>query len=188
MNRHSVATSSVLLTILLAGCGGAEDGNQAAPVSSPQEQAPAQEQELSAAVEERALVATAETEFGTILVDGRGFTLYALSTDLLNTPSCYGDCKEDWPPLLTVGEPQAGKEIDSTNLGVATRHDGTYQVSYDGKPLYMYQGDTFPGDTLGHGSGDVWFVLAPFSEPASATGEEGGSQPTEGEYNPDDYY
>jgi len=38
-------------------------------------------------------------------------------------------------------------------------HDGTLQLVARKYPLYTYGGDDGPGDTTGHGSGDVWFAM-----------------------------
>jgi predicted lipoprotein with Yx(FWY)xxD motif len=40
------------------------------------------------------------------------------------------------------------------------RPDGARQVTYDGQPLYFYVGDRGPGETTGHGIGDIWFVAS----------------------------
>jgi hypothetical protein len=36
-------------------------------------------------------------------------------------------------------------------LGTLTRPDGTTQVTYDGRPLYYWEGDTKAGDVTGDG-------------------------------------
>jgi predicted lipoprotein with Yx(FWY)xxD motif len=137
-------------------------------------------------------VSSADTSLGTVLVSGDGFTLYILSKDLKNTPSCYGDCMELWPPLLTDGDPEAGEGIDPSKLGVATRHDGTFQATYFGRPLYRFRGDIAPGDTQGHGSENLWQVLLPSGELLDESGEvtpdDESSSSGDEEYNPDDNY
>ena len=44
-------------------------------------------------------------------------------------------------------------------LGTLTRADGTTQVTYAGKPLYYWQGDTKPGDATGNGVTGAWHVI-----------------------------
>ncbi len=39
------------------------------------------------------------------------------------------------------------------------RPDGSEQITYNGHPLYLFSGDTAPGDTTGQGVGDVWYVV-----------------------------
>jgi predicted lipoprotein with Yx(FWY)xxD motif len=78
-----------------------------------------------------------------------GKTLYISAGDSPNTSTCTGPCATTWPPLIvtpghlpTVGAGVTGK------LGTFTRADGTTQVSYNGMPLYYWQGygAVFPGD------------------------------------------
>ena len=47
------------------------------------------------------------------------------------------------------------------NLSVIERPDGTYQLAYNGKPLYLWARDTKPGDVNGDGVGGVWTVAKP---------------------------
>ena len=127
---------------------------------------------------------SAETGLGTVLVSGAGLTLYVLTEDSLNTPSCYDECTESWRPLLVEGDPEAGPGIDASKLAVATRNDGTLQVTYFGRPLYLFTEDTSPGDTLGHGKGS-WLVLSPSGELLKGPSD---ADSYDEEYNPDDYY
>ena len=52
------------------------------------------------------------------------------------------------------------REIDGVPgvLGLITGTDGSTQVTYDGRPLYYWQGDTEAGQTTGHGVNDIWWV------------------------------
>jgi predicted lipoprotein with Yx(FWY)xxD motif len=98
-------------------------------------------------------------------------TLYYFTKDVTPGVSvCEGDCLVAWPPLLVEDgqQPVAGEGVSGV-LGVITRTDGTFQVTYDGRPLYYWQGDTEPGMTTGQGVNDVWFVaLEDGSIPAQA--------------------
>ncbi len=98
---------------------------------------------------------------GSFLVDSKGMTLYAFTTDKPNTSNCYGKCASFWPPLLTSGAPMAGSGLDSSKLGTTTRTDGTVQVTYNGWPLYYFAKDKQPGDVKGQKVAGTWFVLAP---------------------------
>jgi predicted lipoprotein with Yx(FWY)xxD motif len=111
-----------------------------------------------------ATVATAESELGTILVDGEGLTLYMFMPDNQGPSSCEGDCLAAWPSL--TGPATAGEGVDESLLGTAARpDDGTEQVTYNGWPLYYFAQDSAPGDVNGQGVGDVWFVVDPAGEP-----------------------
>src|SRR5512142_2661978 len=53
---------------------------------------------------------------GSILVDGRGMTLYLYTMDGNNTSTCYGSCAAIWPPFLTDGTPTAGSGVNASLL------------------------------------------------------------------------
>ena len=105
-------------------------------------------------------------DFGPILVDSAGMSLYLFTKDTQNSgaSTCTGDCLVKWPALVTDGDPVAGEGVDESLLGTITRDDGTTQVTYNGWPLYYYAEDTAPGDTTGQGVGDVWFLVTPEGE------------------------
>ena len=110
------------------------------------------------------------TDFGPILVNGEGMSLYAFMGDTQNsdTSACTGDCAIEWPPLTTDGQPVAGEGVDETLLGTISRDDGATQVTYNGWPLYLYEEDAAPGDTNGQGVEDefgLWFLVSPAGEP-----------------------
>jgi predicted lipoprotein with Yx(FWY)xxD motif len=121
-----------------------------------------------------ATVSTADSDLGTILVDGDGNTVYLFKQDTGSTSTCTGDCAGTWPALTTDGAPQATGAADAALLGTSTRDDGTTQVTYAGHPLYRYAGDTGPGDTNGQGVGGIWFAVAQDGTPAGGSGGGGG--------------
>lgn len=106
------------------------------------------------------------TDFGSILVDGEGMSLYLFTNDTQNSgaSTCYDDCAVEWPPLTTDGDPTAGEGADASLLGTITRDDGTMQVTYNGWPLYYFHEDAAAGDTNGQDVGGVWFLVSPAGE------------------------
>ena len=104
-------------------------------------------------------VTTADTDLGTVLVDGEGRTLYRFLNDSEGTSSCAEDCLANWPLLPAEGA-QASEGADASLLGTLDRPEGA-QVTYAQWPLYYYAGDQAPGDLNGQGVGDVWYVVAP---------------------------
>jgi predicted lipoprotein with Yx(FWY)xxD motif len=56
---------------------------------------------------------------------------------------CQGQCAVYWPPLLTSKWPEAGSGVDQRALGIIVRPDGTYQVTYYGRPLYLFNNDAY---------------------------------------------
>lgn len=101
----------------------------------------------------------ASATLGSFLTGASGMTLYIRTSDPANGSSCSGGCASAWPPLTAAAgaQPAAGSGVTGT-IGTFTRSDGTLQVTYDGKALYYYAGDSKPGDTNGQGVGGVWFV------------------------------
>lgn len=112
--------------------------------------------------QETSLVATELPGFGPALTDQDGFTLYLFTKDSKepSKSNCDGDCAEQWPPMLAEDNLQIDG-VDPNLVGTVTRTDGTEQVTVGGWPVYQFAKDTAPGQTNGHGVGDVWFVIEP---------------------------
>jgi predicted lipoprotein with Yx(FWY)xxD motif len=97
------------------------------------------------------VVGTANSaNLGTFLTGPNGMTLYTHAGDGPTTSTCTGGCATAWPPLTTSGQPTAGVGVTG-QLGTVSRPDGATQVTYDGLPLYYWQGDAKPGDVTGDG-------------------------------------
>jgi predicted lipoprotein with Yx(FWY)xxD motif len=97
-----------------------------------------------------------------MLVDSEGRSLYLLTEDERNASSCTGDCADAWVPLLTEVDPIAGEGVDASRLGTISRDDGALQVTYNGRALYYFAGDsTMVGDVNGQDTGGVWFIVSP---------------------------
>ena len=88
--------------------------------------------------------------FGTVLTGPNGMTLYTHAGDSATQSTCTGSCATAWPPLATTGQPTAATGV-AGQLGTASRGDGTTQVTYNGMPVYYWQGDTKAGDVTGDG-------------------------------------
>lgn len=189
--RSAPTVAAVLAALLLAGCGGGDD--PAATGDADQTEATddsgtddggegdagddpgdADATEDDGAAMEGPVLATADTELGTVLVDGEGMTLYLFDNDADGESACYDSCAETWPPL--TGEVTAGEGVDASLIGTTERTDGTTQVTYDGNPLYYYAADSAAGDTNGQGVGGVWWVVGPdgsrITEDASADNDD----------------
>lgn len=119
--------------------------------------------------QEATTLATADTELGTILVDGEGRTVYVFDNDADGESACTGGCAENWPPL--AGPATAASGVDGSLLGTTTRDDGSVQVTYAGSPLYHFASDTEPGQVNGQGVGDVWWVVAPDGTKVTGDGD-----------------
>jgi predicted lipoprotein with Yx(FWY)xxD motif len=56
---------------------------------------------------------------------------------------CKSLCAQFWPPVLTSGRPQAAGGVDQHALGTKKGPNGTEQVTYKGKPLYLFVDDAY---------------------------------------------
>jgi predicted lipoprotein with Yx(FWY)xxD motif len=78
------------------------------------------------------------------------FPVYTSSADSGHSSVCQAQCAVvDWPPVLTSGRPEAGPGVDQHSLGTIVRSDGSHQVTLNGKPLYMHDGDAYIGGVTG---------------------------------------
>jgi predicted lipoprotein with Yx(FWY)xxD motif len=103
---------------------------------------------------------------GTVLVDGKGRTLYMFVPDQRKRVTCVKACAVVWPPVkLPKGErPVAAGRAKSSLLGSDPDPAGGRVVTYAGWPLYRYVTDTSPGLATGQAlnlNGGLWYVLAP---------------------------
>ena len=88
----------------------------------------------------------------TVLVNRAGRTLYSLSAETHGRFICTGSCLSLWHPLVVShGEKPAGAH----SLATIRRPGGQTQVTYKGKPLYIFSGDSKAGDAKGEGFKDV---------------------------------
>lgn len=96
----------------------------------------------------------ARTVLGAMMLDGafHVFPVYSLSSDSATSSTCTGACAISWPPLLTGGSPGLLNGLKESSLGTVTRSDGTVQVTYRGKPLYLYSRESIGKNTNGPGS------------------------------------
>jgi predicted lipoprotein with Yx(FWY)xxD motif len=98
------------------------------------------------------------------VVNGAGRTVYWFSDDPVGTKdsNCNDECEKKWP-AVTVGK--GGKVIisgiDKTKIGFIKRKDGRTQVPLGGRPMYLFSGDSKPGDINGQNLQNKWFVINP---------------------------
>lgn len=111
------------------------------------------------------VVAAATASFGSKLVDGRGETLYVFSLDAPGKSKCAGPCTQAWEPMRSPGgKPRPGPGVNGSSVGTIQRPDGSDQVTFNGRPVYYYSGDSSPGQSNGHGRsafGGQWSAKPP---------------------------
>lgn len=98
----------------------------------------------------RAKLQLRKTSVGTILVNGRGYTVYAFTKDRRNQDNCQksSTCLRVWPPVTTTGTPIAGPGVKRSLIGTIKLKTGAKQLTYGGHPLYTYIADSHPAETI----------------------------------------
>ncbi len=99
---------------------------------------------------------TQDTSIGAVLAAPNGRTLYTYDKDGTGVSNCAGLCAAAWPPLLAPDRAQA-----TDGFTLVTRSGGDKQWAYNQRPLYLYIGDSMPGDVDGDGADGVWRVARP---------------------------
>jgi predicted lipoprotein with Yx(FWY)xxD motif len=149
------AAALVAVALLVAACGsstsGTGYGGGAAAAGSTTPPAVA-----------KATIGTASGALGTYLTDASGRSLYLWLADGKGASACSGSCAQEWPPVTTKDRPAASGSVMAGALGTIMRADGTAQVTYNGHPLYRFEGDTAAGKTTGQGLDDFgakWWLV-----------------------------
>ena len=110
------------------------------------------------------VIATKTSSGGSFLTNSAGRSIYLFMADSTGKSACSGACAAAWPPVIATAQPTATGSAQASDLSTITRPDGTKQVTYDGHPLYYFQGDTGPGTDKGQGLdnfGAKWWLVAP---------------------------
>jgi predicted lipoprotein with Yx(FWY)xxD motif len=123
------------------------------------------------------LLSAQPTSLGTILVDGKGRTVYEFANDKNGGSTCTGGCAANWPFVPSPTSLPTSLPGVSGQLGTTTRSDGAHQVTIAGHPVYTFAGDSAPGQTKGQGivlDGGLWTVASPAGAPITTASPAGG--------------
>lgn len=157
MTRYAIRTALLALGVAtLAACGSASGGAGTSAAAGSGSTASSGSSAASA------VLRTASSSLGQIVVDAQGRTVYFFDKDTANSgkSSCSGGCLQLWPAVTTTSDSPSVEGVTGT-VGTITRDDGTKQVTLNGLPLYLYAGDAKAGDTTGQGVQNVWWVVSP---------------------------
>ncbi len=91
-----------------------------------------------------------------ILTNAKGLTLYSFAPDTATASKCYGSCAVYWPPVTGTAAAIPGVP---GRVSTIKRTDGSSQLTYNGRPLYTYVGDSGPGQAHGNNlnlNGGLW--------------------------------
>jgi predicted lipoprotein with Yx(FWY)xxD motif len=158
MKRFAVIAGTAVLGLsALTACGGGGGGYGSNP-------APAQNtsSQSTGSQSTGAKLAIADvSNFGKVVVDGNGRTVYVFDKDTASPSksNCDGDCATMWPPVMAGdGKPQL-EGVDASLVGTVTRTDGSKQLTLAGQPLYLFGNDAKAGDAKGQAVGNLWWVV-----------------------------
>ncbi len=168
----SVAVVGLLLAACTAGAGAtaaapsaSPSGATAASVAPPASVAPTQSAAAgggryggggsspSTPAAGSVVVSVATTSLGPVLAGPNGNTLYVHAGDSATSSTCTGGCLTAWPALGVTGggTATAGSGVTGTLATFKRADDSSTQVTYNGQPLYYWQGDGKAGDVTGQG-------------------------------------
>src|SRR5579864_7073843 len=110
------------------------------------------------------------SNFGPVLTNAAGFALYTFPQDVNGMSKCTGACASVWPALTVPAgtTPTAGSGVTGT-VAAVLQANGTYQVTYNGSPLYTFVGDTAAGQVTGNGVGGFAIVKVAAAPPPTTT-------------------
>ena len=111
---------------------------------------------------------------GTYLVSGK--TVYTLQAG----KTCNAQCLKIWPAVtlsMGVTKAQAGTGVNAAKLGTKKTSSGALQVTYGGKPLYFFIGDTSAGQVNGNvtDSFGTWTAVVTAKSTSSGSSSSSGS-------------
>lgn len=150
----------VVLAVAAGACssssGGSESGERPASSST------------TVADLDAATLRVGDSAIGKVLTDADGMTLYEYVPNEKNATSQVPESAlAAWPPLVAEGPVTLGTGL--TAQGAAAKQpNGEEWVTYNGRLVYRYAGDTQPGDVSGNAIGDVWYALTPAGEPVQS--------------------
>lgn len=169
MKQHlGTGLAALALVAALAGCGGSPGTTSTTAAATPSATSPAPASPAATGSPTAAAAVdlkTATSSAGTIVVDAKGMSVYFFTKDVKDsgTSACTGACLTMWPPVLSTAATPSAEGVSGT-LGTIATPDGAKQVTLNGLPLYYYEQDKNPGDILGQGVSDVWYLANPAGE------------------------
>ena len=153
--------------IALAACGGSSDSSSSKKTTTTKKSTATTAKGGSAT----AVVKTASTSLGTIVVTKDGKAVYTLTSGGQQVP-CTGACLQVWPAVTLPAGTTKATGTGVKNVGTAAGG----HVTINGAPVYTFAGDAGAGTTNGEGInsfGGTWNVVK-----ASGGSSGGGSTAT----------
>lgn len=175
--RRGTATAAVFAAGLFLAVSACSSSSGSGSSSS----SPSSSMSTSAGASAAAVHTVKDASLGTIVVNGKGFTLYRFDKDSASPSAshCTGACATLWPaaPATSASSVQG---VDHKLIGSVTGTNGAKQLTINGWPVYTYSMDTKAGDTNGQGVMGTWFAVTPTG--GKAAGTSGSSSSSGGGY------
>jgi predicted lipoprotein with Yx(FWY)xxD motif len=171
-----VKLAAPLAVALLAAAACSSGGSSSGSTSSTSASAAGSGSSASSTV-----ITTTTSSGGSFLTNGAGRAVYLFMADSSGKSNCDGACAAAWPPVIAAGQPTASGGAQASDLSTISRSDGTKQVTYNGHPLYYFEGDTGPGTDKGqglNGFGALWYLVTPSGSSITTAVTIGGSGAT----------
>ena len=164
--RYRIGAVAALIgvSVLVAACGSSSSSTTTTAAAGSGSSATSSSATATSAAAKGTAISTTKGADGTFLTGAGGRALYLWVADSKGMSSCSGACAKAWPPLITTGKPAASGSVQASQLGTIKRSDGSEQVTYNGHPLYYFEGDPKSGTTNGQGSdafGAKWWLVTP---------------------------
>jgi predicted lipoprotein with Yx(FWY)xxD motif len=102
---------------------------------------------------------------GSIIVNGKGLTLYHVSSEHGAKLTCTGNCVYFWFPVIVTAKTKivVGAGLSKSKIGTVKRPNGALQLTYNKLPLYRYYLDRKAGQVKGQGVKDpagTWYAVS----------------------------
>ena len=106
-----------------------------------------------------------DASLGAIIVNGKGLTLYHVSSERAGKLSCTGNCLYFWFPVIVTAKTKivVGAGLSKAKVGTIRRPNGALQLTYNKLPLYRYYLDRKPSQVKGQGVKDpagTWYAVS----------------------------
>lgn len=112
--------------------------------------------------------------FSAYLVDQESRAVYFSLNDRDGRSVCSAVCLRTWSPLAAGEDLEIGEGLDPSAFGSIELSDGTSQLTYYGRPLYVLANAELAKGTSSHGTGGLWFLIGPDGEKAAASQDAAG--------------
>lgn len=154
---RSALVGTLAAGVLLFAAAACSDSKSTSTTTAPPATDAAGSETTPAATGGEAGVILSDTSLGKVLTNASGMTLYLFTPDSATASACNAGCDTSWPPV--AGPVTGGEGLDAAQFTTITRDDGSTQAAYYGHPLYLFAGDTSPGDVTGQGVGGKWYAI-----------------------------